>query len=473
MIRVFVYIGLLSLFSFQAPSNKMVDEKKPPNIVLIFIDDMGWGDVSFNNSAVDYTPNFLWLANNGVQLNNFYVSQSVCTASRASILTGCYTNRVGLSGAMDHKSKVGLNPDEVTIADMLKANGYHTAAYGKWHLGYQQQFLPTSQGFDEYFGIPYSNDMWPYHPESPNYYPPLPLYENEKVIDTITDQSWLTTTLTDKATHFIEQNKNEPFFLYLAHPMPHVPIYVSEEGKDKTGKGLYADVIHEIDWSVGEVLKTLRENNLEENTLVIVTSDNGPWLSYGNHAGSTAGLREGKGTSWEGGVREPCVMYWKGKLPAGKVFDQPAMTIDILPTIWAVTGSLLHEKKIDGINIWPYLTGKKKGLNERPLFFYYNKNDLEAMRWKNWKLYFPHTYRTMEGQPQGKDGKPGKYKYIKMEKPELYDLSKDPFEKNDIASSHRTIMSKMQKMAEGIRDQLGDDLTGKKGTENRLPGRIE
>jgi len=473
MSKILLYTGIFLLLAFQSPVAPKNQQNKAPNIVLIFIDDMGWGDVSFNNPKVDYTPNFSWLAANGVQLNNFYVSQSVCTASRASIMTGCYTNRVGLSGAMDHKSKVGLNPDETTIAEMLKVKGYHTAIFGKWHLGYQKEFLPTNQGFDEFYGIPYSTDMWPHHPENPGYYPPLPLYQNDKVISTIDDLRWMTTKLTEKATDFISRNANQPFFLYLAHPLPHVPLFVSDQRNGETKKGLYADVIHEIDWSVGQVMKTLKENHLEENTLVIVTSDNGPWLSYGNHAGSAAGLREGKGTSWEGGVREPCVMYWKGKLDGGWIFKQPAMTIDILPTICSVTGAGLPEKKIDGINLWPYLKGKKKGLDKRPLFFYYNRNDLEAMRWKNWKLYFPHTYRTMDGQPQGKDGMPGKYRYIKMEQPELYDLSADVYEKNNIATAHSSVILQMEKMAEKIRTELGDDLTKRNGTENRAPGRTE
>lgn len=448
------------------------DRAAQPNIVLIFIDDMGWGDVSFNHPSIDYTPNFQWLAQNGVVLDNFYVSQAVCTASRASLLTGCYTNRLGLSGAIDHTSRVGLNPNETTIADMLKANGYSTAAYGKWHLGWQKQLLPVNQGFDEFYGIPYSHDMWPDHPETKNYYPPLPLYSNDIVIDTVTDASWFTRVFTEKSVDFIRRNKTHPFFLYLAHPLPHVPLFVSDRQKGKTGKGIYADVINEIDWSVGEVIKTLCEHGLEENTLVIVTSDNGPWLAYGNHAGSTAGLKEGKGTSWEGGLREPCVIFWKGQLTGGKTFSDPAMTIDILPTIAALTNSALPQQKIDGINIWPYLTGKEKGLGDRPLFFYYNKNDLEAMRWKNWKLYFPHTYRTMNGQPQGKDGLPGKYKYLRTEQMELYDLSKDRNETNNIAATNNDLLKQMDQMADRIRAELGDDLTQIKGTENREPGRV-
>lgn len=467
-LTIFLFF-LLSCFYTATAQSKNVK----PNIVLVFIDDMGWGDVSLNNPSIDYTPNFQWLARHGLQLTNFYVSQAVCTSSRASLLTGCYTNRLGLSGAIDHSSKVGLNPAEMTIADMLKDNGYHTAAFGKWHLGYQKEFLPVSQGFDEFYGIPYSHDMWPHHPENKNYHPPLPLYSNEKVTDTITDAAWFTKTFTEKSIDFINRNASHPFFLYLAHPLPHVPLFVSEKQNGATGKGMYADVINEIDWSIGEIMKTLRTKGLEENTLLIVTSDNGPWLSYGNYAGSTAGLREGKGTSWEGGVREPCVMYWKGVLPEGKVFNDPAMTIDILPTIAALTKSALPQKKVDGINIWPYLTGKEKGLENRPLFFYYNKNDLEAMRWKNWKLYFPHRYRTMDGQPPGSDGIPGKYRYIDIKKIELYDLSQDMYEHADVADAHQDIVKEMNAMADKIRNELGDDLMHIPGKENREPGRVQ
>jgi len=250
-----------------------------PNIIVVFIDDMGFGDVSIHQPSIDYTPNFQYLADHGVVMNHFYVSESVCTASRSSLLTGCYANRVGMGGAIDHSSQFGLNPEETTMAEMLRSRGYKTAAIGKWHLGFQQPFLPTSQGFDEFFGIPYSNDMWPHHPQTPGYYPPLPLYKNETVIDTVREQSWFTQTFTDKAIDFIRRRQDQPFFLYLAHPLPHVPLFVSKTYRGSTGKGLYADVIHEIDATIGQLLESLRIQHLEENTLLIVTSDNGPWLA--------------------------------------------------------------------------------------------------------------------------------------------------------------------------------------------------
>lgn len=443
-----------------------------PNIILVFIDDMGYGDVGFNNPAIKHTPNLDYLASKGVQLTNFYVSQAVCTASRASLLTGCYANRIGMGGALDHRSVVGLHPGETTIAEILKTKGYSTAGFGKWHLGLQPTFLPSKQGFDQFYGIPYSGDMWPKHPDNPNYYPVLPVYQDNEIIDTVEEQSWFTSGFTKKAIDYISAHIEQPFFLYLAHPLPHVPLFVSETFKGSTGKGLYADVIHEIDASVGAILQSLRDNGLEENTLLIVTSDNGPWLSYGNHSGITAGLREGKGTAWEGGVRTPFVAYWKSVLPEGKKVNDPIMTIDILPTIARLTGASLPDRKIDGINVWERMMGTKKSIPDRPLFFYYNKNDLEAMRWKQWKLYFPHSYRTMAGQAAGLDGQPGKYRMVKMEAMELYDLSKDPFETKNVIATNKKLQKKLEVMAAAIRVEIGDNLQNIAGKENRPAGRI-
>ena len=275
-----------------------------PNVVLILTDDQGYADVGVFGAQDFETPHLDKLASEGALLTNYYAPQAVCSASRAGILTGCYPNRIGIHNALMPKADKGLNPEETTIADMLKEQGYATAIYGKWHLGDAPELLPTNHGFDEYFGIPYSNDMWPFHPQQgPIFdFDPLPLYENTQVIDTLTDQSQLTTQLTERAVDFIARKKNEPFFLYVAHPQPHVPLYVSEKFKGKSKNGLYGDVIMELDWSVGQIIAALKENGLEENTLVIFTSDNGPWLSYGNHAGSSGHLREGKGTAWEGGA---------------------------------------------------------------------------------------------------------------------------------------------------------------------------
>jgi len=442
-----------------------------PNIIIIYIDDMGYGDVSPYNKEINYTPNFQWLAQNGITLTDFYVSQAVCSASRTSLLTGCYSNRLGIHGALFPDSRIGLNPDETTIADMLKTKGYSSKAIGKWHVGSKKEFLPTRQGFDEYYGIPYSNDMWSRNTN--RQFPALPLIENETTIDTVSEQSWFTQRFTEKALDFIDVNKSKPFFLYLAHPMPHVPIYVSEKFKGKSGKGLYADVIMELDWSVGEIIKKLKQHKLEENTLLIVASDNGPWLPFGNHAGVTNGLRESKGTSWEGGIRTPCLMYWKGKLKKGIKINTAVMNIDILPTIAYLTNSSLPEKQIDGVNIWSVLDGKGTTLlSDRPLFIYYNTGELQAMRFQNWKLYFPHTYNSMDGIEPGKDGKRVPVKQVKLEAMELYDLSKDKAEKVNLASQFPEIVSQMNEMADEIRKKIGDSLKGIKGTENREPGKI-
>jgi arylsulfatase A-like enzyme len=456
------------LFFFQSYSQKL---HRPPNVIIIYIDDMGYGDISPYNKSITYTPNFQWIAKNGLTLTDFYVSQPVCSASRTSLLTGCYANRLGIHGALFPDSKIGLNPEEMTIADMLKEKGYATAAFGKWHVGSRKEFLPTNQGFDEYYGIPYSNDMW--SKNTARSFPPLPVIENETEVDTVSDQSWFTQRFTEKAVDFIERKKSVPFFLYLAHPMPHVPIFASEKFKRKTGKGLYADVIAEIDWSVGEIIKKMNQLKIEEHTLLIVASDNGPWLPYGNHAGVTNGLRESKGSAWEGGVRVPCLMYWKNKLQKNIRVNTPLMTIDLLPTLSFLTMSSMPEKPFDGINIWGYLQQPNKMESpERPLFIYYNTNELQAMRWKNWKLYFPHTYNSMEGQTPGKDGKRGQTRQVKIEAIELYDLSNDIGEKINLSSQHPEIVSKMSSMADEIRIKLGDGLKGLKGTENREPGRV-
>ena len=446
-----------------------------PNIVLIFVDDMGYGDLGTYGARDISTPNLDRMAENGVKFTNFYVSQAVCSASRASLLTGTYANRLGIHGALDHTAKHGLNPQETTIAEMLKEKGYKTAMYGKWHLGHLAPFLPTQQGFDEFYGIPYSNDMWPQHPQTKDYYPALPLFLNERVIDTLhNDQSSLTTDLTERAVDFIRRKKADPFFLYLAHPMPHVPLFVSEKFKGKSQKGLYGDVLMEIDWSVGQIIQVLRENGLEEKTLVIFISDNGPWLSYSGHAGSAYPLREGKGTSWDGGVKVPAVMYWKGKIPAGIVQTNPAMTIDILPTIAKLTSAKLPELPIDGKDISPMIQDAKAKSPQDGYFIYYNRNELQAIVMDEWKLYIPHAYRSLvPGQAPRNDGLPINYHMIKMEAMELYHLSSDPSETANVIAQQPKILEAMLKLAENARTDMGDALQNRGGKNNRYPGRLD
>ncbi len=446
-----------------------------PNIVLIMTDDQGYSDAGVYGATDFETPNLDQMASEGALLTNYYAAQAVCSASRAGILTGCYPNRIGIHNAFMPNANKGLHPEETTLAEMLKAQGYATAIFGKWHLGDAPEFLPTRNGFDEYFGIPYSNDMWPYHPQQGTVFNfgPLPLYENEQVIDTLSDQSILTTQLTDRAVDFISRKKDDPFFLYVAHPQPHVPLYVSEKFAGKSENGLYGDVIMELDWSVGQILEALKANGLEDNTLVVFTSDNGPWLAYGNHAGNAKPLREGKGTAWEGGQREPFIVKYPPLIKAQSVIDTPMMGIDLLPTIAALTESTLPPLPIDGKNMLPVLSGSTTENPHEAYFFYYEVNQLQGVRYGEWKLYFPHTYRTMAGQPQGGDGLPGDYAYIKLKEAELYHLTTDPSEQTNVAQFHPEVVAKIESLANEMRGKLGDALTQKVGSESRAPGFIE
>jgi arylsulfatase len=463
----FIFLLLLT----GCKSNQQEKEQNPPNIVIIFTDDQGYEDVGVFGAQNIVTPNLDQMADEGVQLTNFHVANAVCSASRASLMTGCYSNRLGIFGAFSHLSQHGLDPSEETIAEILKPQGYTTGIIGKWHLGHLEPFLPTRQGFDEFYGLPYSNDMWPYHPERPDFYPPLPLYQNEQVIDTLTDQSLLTTRYTEKAVDFIDRNNEKPFFLYLAHSMPHVPLFVSDKFKGKSEAGLYGDVIMEIDWSVGQVMQTLKKYDLEENTLVIFTSDNGPWLSYGTHAGSTGIFREGKGTSWEGGIRVPAIMKWKGKIPEGRVQDKPLMSIDLLPTIAYVTGASLPQKPIDGKNVWPLVSMENNASSPHEAYFvYYNKNELQAVIMGKWKLYFPHRYRSLPDDfVAPSNGIPGKYGMIDLEEVELYDLENDPSETKNVSGDYPEVVKKMSALADNAREDMGDALQDRQGKNIRLP----
>lgn len=440
-----------------------------PNIVIIFTDDQGYSDLGCFGAHDIKTPNLDQMAIEGVRFTNFYVAQAVCGASRAGLLTGCYPNRIGLLGAPGPHSRHGIHSNEMTIAELLKQKNYATAIYGKWHLGHLPPFLPTQNGFDEYFGLPYSNDMWPKHPEQSQDYPDLPLMENEKIIEYNPDQTQLTTRYTERAVNFIENNKTHPFFLYVAHNMPHVPLFVSEKFKGKSERGLYGDVIMEIDWSVGEILQALERNHLSEKTLIIFASDNGPWLSYGDHAGRKEPLREGKGTVWEGGVRVPCIMRWTDKIPSHLVCDEPVMTIDILPTIASLTGIRLPTHPIDGLDIWPLMKGKSNTSSPHDALYFYWDNRLQAIRSGRWKLHFPHPYRTMEGQIIGSGGLPGKYTQNEIGLA-LFDLENDVGESTDVAAQHPDVVKKLQALAEKIREELGDG--ERKGKSCRSAGQI-
>ena len=462
----------LSCVAFAAPGKS---PDRQPNVVIIFTDDQGYGDVGVFGATAYATPNLDRMAREGRRFTDFHVAQPVCSASRAALLTGCYPNRIGLPGALGPQSAKGISDGETTLAQMFKQKGYATGMAGKWHLGDKPQFLPVRHGFDEFFGLPYSSDMWPLHPEAkPGAYPPIPLLEGEGVLKTDlthADQEQLTTQYAERAVQFIEKNKDKPFFFYLAPNTPHVPLHVSEKFKGKSGAGLYGDVIMEIDWAVGEVLNAIKKNNLDENTLVIFSSDNGPWLSYGNHAGSAGPFREGKGTNFEGGHREPCIMRWPGHLPANSVCKEPLMTIDIFPTLARLIGAELPKHKIDGLDVWPILADVPGATNPHDAYyFYYNQNDLQAVRSGQWKLLFAHTARTMNGQEPGKDGRPGKYRPLPVEH-SLYNLLADPGETRDVSAEQPEALKRLETLAEIIRADLGDTLTKRAATGARPPGK--
>ena len=448
-------------------------KKVKPNIVFILADDLGYADLSSYGSKFINTQFLDEMALSGAKLTSYYSSQAVCSASRAAILTGAYSNRIGINGAFGPNSKRGINENELLISEMLKENGYKTGIFGKWHLGDADEFKPTRHGFDEFFGILFSNDMWPFHPEIPNAFPDdLMLYRNEKPIEILSDQSDLTKRITDESIRFINENKNNPFFLYIPHPQPHVPLFASSDFNGSTGEGLYADVITEIDFSVGRILDALEKNGISENTIVVFTSDNGPWLSYGEHAGESGIYREGKGTAWEGGQRVPCIVKYPHEISAGTVIDEPLMGIDWLPTFANLTNSKLSSNKIDGKNIWPLLTSETNKSPHEALFFYYKQNELHAVRSGDWKLYFPRSYRSLNGRPGGKDGIPVKYDQNIVSENELYNLKIDPKELNNVLNKYPEIVNKLEKMGENARYDLGDNLTKVKGAGTREVGKI-
>jgi len=377
---------------------------------------------------------------------------------------------VGLPNVIGPNAKIGISDQEQTIAEILKPLGYATACYGKWHLGHHTKFLPTRHGFDEYFGLPYSNDMWPKHPTDKSF-PDLPLIEGERIIEYNPNQTQLTTWYTERAVKFIEKNKDRPFFLYVPHSMAHVPLFVSDKFKGKSEQGLYGDVMMEIDWSVGQILSTLRRLDIDEKTLVIFCSDNGPWLSYGDHAGSAKPLREGKGTTFDGGQREPTVMRMPGRIPASVVCNEPASTMDILPTIAKLTGAALPAHTIDGKDIWPLMTGAVGAKSPHEAFFYYRGYALEAVRSGKWKLHLPHSYRTLAGRPSGTGGQPAKYEQGKIGA-ELFDLENDIGEQNDISARHPEIVKRLMALADQMRQELGDSAKKMNGKNRRPAGRI-
>lgn len=471
MKNIAVLIGLLlgSATAFRPALGAEPD--RLPNFVILFTDDQGYQDLGCFGSPDIQTPNLDRMARQGMRFTSFCVAQAVCSASRTAMLTGCYPNRVGILGALGPNARHGISDEEMTLAQVVKQRGYATAAFGKWHLGHHPKFLPTRHGFDEYFGLPYSNDMWPHHPTAGKNFPPLPLIEGDKVIQEMPDQTQFTTWYTERAVKFIETSRDRPFLLYVAHSMPHVPLHVSDKFKGKSPRGLYGDVIMEIDWSAGQILQTLNRLGLDERTLVIFTSDNGPWLSYGDHAGSAGPLREGKGTMFEGGVRVPCIMRWPGKIPAGASTNEFAATVDVLPTIAKLAGAKLPaDRVIDGKDIWPLMSGQPGAKSPHEAYYYYWGQELQAVRSGRWKLHLPHEYRS-PGEPRGAGGKPGPYVQKKIGLA-LYDLEADVGEKTDVAEKHPDVVRGLQVLAEKARDDLGDSRIKRVGRNVRPAGKL-
>lgn len=454
-----------------------------PNVIIILMDDMGYGDTEPYGMTGIATPNFNRLCREGTRFTHYNAGQPICTASRAALLTGCYPNRVGMSGALLPGSKIALDPKEETLPLLLKKAGYRTAMLGKWHLGNKPPYWPTHYGFDSFYGLPYSHDIWPRDKDGNlitdtknirSGWPELTMIEGDKVVDTIkthTQQEQFTTLFTEKAVAYIKSNKSKPFFLYLAQPMPHVPLAVSDKFKGKSELGLFGDVILELDWSLGQIMKALDETGLTKNTILVVASDNGPWLNFGNHAGSSGGFREGKATTFEGGTRVPLIMRWPGKIEAGGVNSHLMTNMDLLPTLAAATGTGLPVNRIDGLNFLPSLKAGN-GTGPRETFYYYfNKNSLEGVRYKNWKLVLPHSASTYSAI-HGKDGNGGSI--LKRDVPMgLYDLAHDPGEVYDVQQLYPEMLQQLLKIADEAREDLGDDLTGHEGKNRRQAAKME
>lgn len=478
-------LTLIFTAATMASTAQSASETNRPNVVLIFMDDMGYGDPVCYGGGPFQTPHMDALAASGMRFTEFYAAQAVCTASRSALMTGCYPTRIGMHSALDHNAKIALNPNEQTLAELLKDAGYHTGMVGKWHLGHRVPFLPLQNGFDEYLGLPYSNDMWPRDYNGQPWqdtsfwrakYPPLPLIdgnETVKIISDFEDQDELTTLYTQRAVSFIENNRTQPFFLYFAHSMVHVPLGVSPKRAGKSGTGFFGDVMEEVDWSIGQVMNTLKKNGLLEKTIVIFTSDNGPWLTFGNHAGSTGGLREGKGTAWDGGVKVPCIISWPGFVPPGSVSNRLLTNMDILPTLITLCKADAPVLKIDGVDFSGLLAGNLLDNPREEFAYYYNFNDLMAIRKGIWKLHFPHRSRSDEPPATiGGNRYPGK-SVMKDVPLSLFNLSTDPGEDRDIKDQYPQVVRELQELANRYRAEIGDGLTNTTGKDVRPPAMIQ
>lgn len=429
---------------------------RKPNFVIIFLDDSGWSDFRPFGTPSYPTPNVERLAKEGCAYHNFYVPQAICSASRSALLSGCYPGRTKVFGAHGPRAR-GLDPKFATIGEVLQSAGYRTAAFGKWHIGDQPETRPNVRGFGESCGLMYSNDMWEFHPESPQNYSkyPLQFWENGEVkIPRVTKehQPMLTTWYTEHAVDFIHRNRESPFLLYVAHSMPHVPLFVSDKFAGKSGAGLYGDVMMEIDWSAGEIMKALRAAGVDEHTMVIFTSDNGPWTSYGNHSGKTP-YREAKGTGFDGGTRSACIMRYPKQIKAGTVSTRTLCSIDLLPTIATLAGAALPANTIDGRNVWDVIAGKIGAENPHRYYAFSTNTTFEGVISGDgrWKLHLPHSYRTLIRA--GNDGAAGKYRQAAIELA-LFDMEADPKETTNVIDRFPEVAARLQAYAEEHRKQF-------------------
>jgi arylsulfatase A-like enzyme len=444
--------------------------EKRPNFIIIFTDDQGYADVGcfWQENKIPgcekiETPRLDRMAAEGVKFTDFYVTSGVCTPSRSSIMTGCYPLRVGMGDiprlVLFPGDDVGLSTDEITIAGLLREQGYSTMCVGKWHLGHLPPFLPTRHGFDSYFGIPYSNDM-----------SPTPILRDERVVEDPAVQETLTERYTEEAVRFITENHERPFFLYLAHNYPHIPLHTTDRFRGKSGRGLYGDVIQGIDWSTGQILDTLEKLGIDDNTIVVFTSDNGPWLAFGDHGGKAYPLRAGKNTTYEGGFRVPCIMRWPDRIPADRVCCEVATTMDLLPTFAKLAGGEPpRDRIVDGKDILPLMTAEPGAESPHEAFYYYNWRDLEAVRSGKWKLVFERTrkleypYSWHRRQSEG---------VVNEKIPEaLYDLENDISETTNVIDQHPDVAERLRKLADRMREDLGDSRTNSPGTNRRPVGK--
>lgn len=452
-------VQIVSAVNNSSTGPKQVDEHedtppRTPNVIVIFCDDLGYGDLGCYGSQKHRTPNLDAAAASGMKFTSFYSAAPVCTPSRAALLTGCYPRRVNLDFGWDFLvlcpgDPKGLNPDEFTIAELLRARGYATACIGKWHLGDQLEFLPTRQGFDSYFGIPYSNDQGT---RSGKDWPAMPLMRNDQVIEAPAVQDSLTRRYTEAAIEFLQEYRDRPFFLYLPHTFPHDPLHASARFRGKSDNGIYGDAVEEIDWSTGEILKELEKLGLDRQTLVVFTSDNGAAHNYG---GSNLPLRGHKASTWEGGMRVPCIMRWPGTIPAGATRDELVTTMDLLPTFATLAGAKMPaDRAMDGKDVGPLLRGEANTNSPHDCFYYYRARDLQAVRAGKWKL---HVSTTSDSDPFTASA--------------LYDLNADISETNDLAAAHPEITEELLALAEQSRTDLGHANT--LGRDQRPAGMVE